>query len=180
MSDQSTVRLGRGVYIAPTAYVGGDVVLGDRCTVMHHVAIRGDIAAIRIGARCNVQDGAVVHTQHDCSQIIGDDVGIGHRAVVHGRRIGSRVLIGIGAIILDDCEIGDECVIAAGAVLTPGTIIGPGKVVMGVPAAVVREATAADGEYAKHVIESYLELGRLHAAGRFPAWDAPSGNGISE
>ena len=99
---------------------------------------------------------------------IADDVGIGHRAIVHCRRIGPRTLIGMGAILLDDCEIGTRCVIAAGTVLSPKTLVPDGSVVMGVPEKVVREVTARDLQAIDHVVQSYLELGRLHAAGWFP------------
>ncbi|MCP4251205.1 MAG: gamma carbonic anhydrase family protein [bacterium] len=163
----SRVRLGREVYIAPSAYIGGDVSLGDHCTVMAQVSIRGDVAPIRIGARCNIQDGAVIHCKHDCLQAIGDDVVIGHRAVVHGRRVGSRVLLGIGSIVLDDCEVGDDCVIAAGTVLPPGTVVPPGQVVMGLPGRVVRETTAEDRATILDIVARYQELGRRHARGDF-------------
>jgi carbonic anhydrase/acetyltransferase-like protein (isoleucine patch superfamily) len=168
MSEILRPVLGRDVYIAPTSYVGGDVVIGDQSTVMHHVMIRGDIAPIRIGARVNVQDGAVLHTPHGTPLDIADDVGIGHRAIVHCRRIGTRTLIGMGAILLDDCEIGSRCVIAAGTLLPPKTIIPDGSVVMGAPGKIVREVTNRDLRAIDHVVQSYLELGRLHAAGRFP------------
>jgi len=160
--------LGRDVYIAPTSYVGGDVVIGDQSTVMHHVMIRGDIASIRIGARVNVQDGSVLHTPRGIPLDIADDVGIGHRAIVHCRRIGPRTLIGMGSILLDDCEIGERCVIAAGAVLSPKTIVPDGSVVMGIPGKVVRGVTDRDLQIIDHVVQSYLQLGRLHAKGRFP------------
>jgi carbonic anhydrase/acetyltransferase-like protein (isoleucine patch superfamily) len=165
-------RVGRGVYVAPTAYVGGDVALGDECTVMHHVTIRGDVSAIRVGARVNVQDGAVIHTKTGVDLDMGDDIGVGHRAIVHCRRVGSRVLVGMGAILLDDCEIGDDCLIAAGAVLTPGVIVPPGRVVVGVPGKVVREVTDKDREYIRFVVGNYLRLNREHAAGRYPNWNA--------
>ncbi len=160
--------LGEGVYIAPTAYVAGDVVIGDFATVMHHVVIRGDIAPIRIGARVNVQDGSILHTPRGVPLEIADNVAIGHRAVVHGRRVGARTLIGIGAIVLDDCEIGSRCIIAAGAVLSPGTVVADGKVVMGIPGKVVREGTTQDLEMIDQVVVSYVELGRRHAANEFP------------
>ncbi|MFQ5491849.1 MAG: gamma carbonic anhydrase family protein [Phycisphaerae bacterium] len=181
-ADPPTVTLGHNVYIAPSAYVAGEVTLEDDCTVMHHVVIRGDIAAIQIGKRCNVQDGAIIHTKHSCPQIIGDDVSMGHRAVVHGHRIGSGVLVGIGSIILDDCQIGDGCVIAAGALLPPGTVIPDGKVVMGIPGLVVRDVNDDDRRYARHVVASYLALGRRHAAGHFPniAPRARQGRDLSE
>lgn len=161
-------RIGRDVYIAPTAYVGGDVTLGDGCTVMHHVVIRGDVSAIRIGARVNVQDGTVIHTKTGVPLDIADDVGIGHRAVVHCRRVGPRTLIGIGSIVLDDAEIGADCVIAAGAVVPPGMIVPAGTLLRGVPARVARETNAADRAYLTFVIDNYRNLGRAHAAGQYP------------
>lgn len=168
MADPIFPRVGRDVYIAPTAFVGGDVTLGDRCTIMHHVMIRADIAPIRVGSRVNVQDGSILHTRFGVPLDIADDVGIGHRAVVHCRSVGSRTLIGIGAIVLDDCEVGSECLIAAGTVLPPRTTIPPGSVVMGVPGKVVRRTTHDDFKIIDHVINSYLEIGRKHAAGLFP------------
>ena len=166
MSEAVRPVLGREVYIASTSYVGGDVVIGDHSTVMHYVMIRGDIAPIRIGARVNVQDGTIVHTPHGTPLDIADDVGIGHRAIVHCRRVGTRTLIGMGAILLDDCEIGGCCLIAAGTLLPPKTIIPDGSVVMGVPGKIVRQVTDRDLKAIDHVVQSYLELGRLHAAGR--------------
>ena len=169
MSDESPrPRLGTDVYIAPTAYVAGDVVLGDQCTVMHHVTIRGDIAPIRIGCRVNVQDGSVIHTPYGTPLDIGDDVGIGHRAIVHCRSVGARSLIGMGAIVLDDAIIGSRCVIAAGTVVPPGTEIPDGSVVMGVPGRVVRQVRDHDLKLIDHVVSSYIELGRIHASGRYP------------
>lgn len=160
--------LGKNVYIAPSAYVAGDVVLGDHVTIMHHVMIRGDIAAIRIGHRVNIQDGSVVHTPHGVPLEIGDDVGVGHRAVVHCSRVGSRTLVGIGAILLDGCEIGRRCIIAAGTLLPPGKVIPDDSVVMGVPGRIVRTTSEEDLEIIDHVVRSYVELGARHAAGEFP------------
>lgn len=160
--------LGRDVYIAETSFVGGDVHVGDQSTIMHHVMIRGDIAPIRIGSRVNIQDGSIVHIQRDVPLDIADGVGVGHRAVVHCRSVGSRTLIATGAIVLDGCEIGERCIIAAGTVLTPGTKIPDGHVVMGVPGKIVRKTTESDLAIIDHVVRSYVELGRLHAAGMFP------------
>jgi len=160
--------LGRDVFIASTAYVGGDVRLGDQCTVMHQAVIRGDIAPIRIGRRVNVQDGAILHTPHGEPLDVADDVGIGHRAVVHCSRVGTRTLIGTGAVLLDYCEIGDRCLIAAGALVPPRSVIPAGSVVMGVPGMIVRDVTDADLRTIDHVITSYVELGRVHATGAFP------------
>lgn len=159
--------IGKNVFIADTAVVCGEVTIGDDCTIMHHVLIRGDVSAIRIGARCNVQDGTVIHTKTGVPLDIADDVAIGHRAVVHCRRVGPRTLIGIGAIVLDDCEIGEGCVIGSGAVVPPGTIIPPHKVVLGVPGRIVRDATERDAAYTAFVLGNYLRLGPEHASGRF-------------
>jgi carbonic anhydrase/acetyltransferase-like protein (isoleucine patch superfamily) len=179
MGKKVKPTLGRNVYIAPTAYVAGDVVLGDGCTIMHHVMIRGDIAPIRIGANVNIQDGSVVHTPTGVPLDIGDDVGVGHRAVVHCRSVGSRTLIGIGAIVLDDCRIGDRCIIAAGSVVPPGTIVPDGSVVMGVPGKKVREINEADLKIIDHVVASYVRLGRQHARGDFPNIAPGPSNSVS-
>ncbi len=168
MTDAKLPKLGHNVYIAPTAYVGGDLEIGDDSTIMHQASVRADIAPIRIGARVNLQDGAIVHTPWGTPLDIADDVSVGHRAVVHCRRIGTRTLIGTGSIILDDCEIGERCLIAAGTVLPPGSEIPDGFVVMGVPGMIVREVTARDLAAIDHVVQSYQEIGRRHAAGKFP------------
>jgi len=168
MEPAKTPILGKNVYIAETSFVAGDVHIGDHSTIMHHVMIRGDIAPIRLGSRVNIQDGSVVHVQRGVPLEIADGVGVGHRAVVHCRKIGSRSLIATGAIVLDGCEIGERCIVAAGTVLPPGTIIPDGHVVMGLPGKIVRKTTEADLAIIDHVIESYVELGRLHAGGMFP------------
>ena len=161
-------RIGRNVYIAPTSFVAGDLVIGDDCTIMHHVMIRADIAPIRIGKRVNVQDGSNLHTKFGVPLEIGDDVAIGHRAVVHCRRVGDRTLIAIGAIVLDDAEIGADCVIGAGAVVAPGTIIPDGRMVLGLRGRIVRDTNVQDRAMVRDVVENYLRLGREYAAGRFP------------
>ncbi len=168
MGEAARPTIGSDVYIAPTAYIGGDVVIGDQSTIMHHAVIRGDLAPIRIGSRVNVQDGSVVHTDQGVRLDIADEVAIGHRAVVHCRRIGPRTLVGIGAILLDACVIGERCVIAAGTVLAPRTTVPDGSVVMGVPGRVVREVTGRDLQQIDEAIRNYIEMGRVHAAGRYP------------
>lgn len=164
--------IGNNVFIAPTAYVGGEVSIGDDSTIMHQVTIRGDVSAIRIGRRVNIQDGTVVHTKTGVPLDIADDVGVGHRAVVHCRRVGSNTLIGIGAIVLDDAEIGEDCIIGAGAVVPPGMIVPPGKLVIGLPARIARDLTARDREYIRFVVENYQKLNHLHAAGKYPNYAA--------
>lgn len=168
INDTALPVIGKNVYIAPGSYVGGAVVIGDESTIMYQCVVRADIAPIRLGERVNVQDGSILHTRDGVPLDIADDVGIGHRAVVHCRRVGPNTLIGIGSIVLDGCEIGSRCVIAAGTVLTPGTIVPDGKVVMGVPGRVVRDVTESDLEMIDHVVQSYRKLGRLHAGEKFP------------
>ena len=172
-------RYGRNVFIASTAYVGGDVELGDFCTVMHHVVIRGDIARISIGERVNVQDGSILHTSRGIPLEIANGVGIGHRAVVHCRKIGTRSLIATGAIVLDECEIGKECLIAAGSLLPPRTRIPDGSVVMGSPGRVVRSVTPQDLALIDHVVNSYVELGQAHLANKFPNLGSISSNSMT-
>lgn len=162
------VKLGRGVYIAPTSYVAGDVTLGDECTVMHHVTIRGDVGRIRVGCRVNVQDGSVLHNETGVDLDIADGVTIGHRAVVHCRRVGPGSLIGIGSLVLDRCEIGQNCIIAAGAVVPPGTTVPDGTVMMGVPAKPVRQISDAERKYIREVVARYVELGKMHYSGKYP------------
>lgn len=128
-------RFGEGCFLAENAVVVGDVVMGDRCSVWFHAVVRGDVNAIRIGHRVNMQDGAVLHCTYERAALtIGDDVSIGHRAIVHGCTVHDKVLIGMGAIVMDHAVIGSGSVIAAGAVVTQGTMVEPGSLMAGVPA----------------------------------------------
>ena len=122
-----TPTLGKAVMIDPTAVVMGDVCLGDDVSVWPHAAMRGDVQIIRIGARTNIQDGTVLHVTHDgpfnpagFPLHIGEDVTVGHRALLHGCTVGNRVLVGMGAIIMDAVVVEDDAMIAAGALVTPG------------------------------------------------------------
>ena len=128
------------VFVAASAVVVGDVVIGAEASVWFHTVVRGDVGPIRIGARTNLQDHVTVHVvggKHDTT--IGDDVTVGHRAIVHGCTLGNRVLIGMGAVVLDGAEIGDDCLVGAGALVTPGMRVPAGRLVLGNPARVVRE-----------------------------------------
>jgi gamma-carbonic anhydrase len=168
MSQPLAPKIGKNVFIAPTAYVGGDVHLSDNVSVMHHVTIRGDVARITVGARVNIQDGTVLHTRHGVPLEIARDVVIGHRAVVHCRRVGTRSLIGIGAIVLDNAEIGANCIIAAGSVIPPDSIIPDNSLVMGIPGLITRTTTEADLSMIDEVVARYVELGRAHEVGNYP------------
>ena len=166
--ENAETVIGRDVFIASTAYVGGAVTLDDESTVMHHVVIRGDVSHIRIGKRVNVQDGSVIHTTSGVDLDIGDDVSIGHRAIVHCKRIGANTLIGMGSIVLDGCTIGSRCIIGAGAVVPPNTDVPDGKVVMGVPGKIVRDIRDSEHAYLDYVVENYRKLAKRHPAGEYP------------
>ncbi len=142
---------GRQPVVHPTAYVDetaqviGDVEIGPESSVWMNVVVRGDVNFIRIGARSNVQDGTIVHVQHDTNPtLIGDDVTIGHAAIVHGCVVKDRVLIGMGAIVLTGATIGEDVIVAAGALVTEGAVIPARSLVMGIPAKVTRGLTDGD------------------------------------
>jgi len=138
-----TPALGEGCFLAETAVVIGDVVMGDRCSVWYNAVVRGDVNSIRIGHRVNVQDGAVLHCTYQRTTLtIGNDVSIGHNAIVHGCTVHDKVLIGMGAIVMDRAVIGEGSVIAAGAVVLEGTVVPPGSLMAGVPARRIREVGA--------------------------------------
>lgn len=144
-----TPRFGRDPFLAETAVVIGDVVMGDGCSVWYHAVVRGDVNSIRIGHRVNIQDGAVLHcTYQKCGLSIGDDVSIGHNAIVHGCTVESKVLIGMGAIVMDQAVVGTGSLVAAGAVVTQGTVVEPGSLMAGVPAKRIGPVgkALADGE----------------------------------
>lgn len=134
---------GKNCYFAEFSVVVGDVVMGDDCSVWFGAVIRGDVHYIRMGNKVNVQDGAVIHCTYQKSPTnIGNNVSIGHRAMVHGCTIHDDVLIGMGAIVMDDCIIESNCLIAAGAILLEGTHCPSGGVYAGVPAKRVKEVNA--------------------------------------
>lgn len=129
-------------YVEPSARIVGDVLLGPEVSVWYYAVIRGDVGPVRIGARSNIQDQVICHcTRGKFSLTLGEDVSVGHRAVLHGCTIGDRVLIGMGAIVMDGAVIGDDCLIGAGALVTPGTVVPSGSLVVGSPGRVKRELT---------------------------------------
>lgn len=138
-----TPRLGARCYIADTAAVIGDAVLGDDCSVWFGASIRGDSAPIIIGRGTNIQDNATLHCTDGVSCSLGDFVSVGHNAVVHSATVEDDVLIGMGAVVLDGAVIGRGSIVGAGAVVTKGTVIPPYSLVMGIPARVVK--TVAEG-----------------------------------
>ncbi|MEM8758580.1 MAG: gamma carbonic anhydrase family protein [Planctomycetota bacterium] len=149
-------------YLADTARVIGDVRLGAHVSVWYGAVVRGDVAPIVVGERSNIQDNAVVHSDHLCPNVIGRDVIIGHGAIVHGRRIGDNTLVGMGATVLGGTRIGSGCIIGAGAVVPPGLEVPDGSVVVGVPGRIVRQINDADRAYLAKLPPHYERLARRH------------------
>ena len=149
---------GQNCFIAPNATITGDVVMGDDCSIWFNTVIRGDVNSVRMGNRVNVQDGAIIHcTYLKAATTIGNNVSIGHNAIVHGCVIEDNVLIGMGAIVMDHAHIGSNCIIAAGAIVLENTIIEAGCVYAGVPAKKVKDISEdlISGEI-NRIAENYL------------------------
>jgi carbonic anhydrase/acetyltransferase-like protein (isoleucine patch superfamily) len=152
-----TPRFGERVHVASNAVVVGDVTLADDVSVWYNVVLRGDIHQVSIGARSNLQDGVIVHVEHDLyPTIVGEDVTVGHGAILHGCTIGRGCLIGMGALILNNAEIGDESIVAAGAVVREGFKVPPRSLVVGVPAAVKRQLSDDEVSRAAQSAVNYL------------------------
>ena len=162
-------------FIHPLAFVCGDVRLKSRASVWPFVVVRGDTERIEVGADSNIQDGTIVHADHGYPTIIGDRVGIGHRAIIHGAIIEPDSLIGMGAILLNGVRVGTGSIIAAGAVCKEGMQIPPNSMVMGVPGRIVRETTEIERERIRATVDSYLRLQAEHQAGKHPRIEPESG-----
>src|SRR5208282_5452709 len=156
---RQTPKLGRGVYLAKTAVVLGDVTLGAHSSVWYGAVLRGDINRIVVGHHSNIQDNAVLHLADDFPCIVGNWVTVGHSAVVHACTIGNEVLIGMGAIVLDGAVVGDQCLIGAKALVTGGMKIPAGSLVLGAPAKVSRALTPEERAGLKHWADKYVENG---------------------
>ena len=133
-------KFGKDCFLAENAVVIGDVVMGDQCSIWYHAVVRGDVHFVRMGNKVNIQDGAVVHCTYQKSPTtIGNNVSVGHNAVVHGCTIHDNVLVGMGAIVMDDCVVESNSIIAAGAVVIEGTRVEAGTVYAGVPAKKIKD-----------------------------------------
>ncbi|MFT5581008.1 MAG: carbonic anhydrase/acetyltransferase-like protein (isoleucine patch superfamily) [Psychromonas sp.] len=150
---------GEDCWLAENATVVGDVVMGDQCSVWFSSTIRGDVNSIRIGNKVNIQDGAVVHCTFEKTTVtLGNNVSVGHNALIHGCTVEDNVLIGMGSIIMDSCYIESNCIIAAGAVLLEGTRVESWSVYAGVPAKKVKTLSKEmfDGEV-KRIADNYVK-----------------------
>lgn len=173
MSDGTTILTYEGitpaidpsVFVAPGARVIGDVHIGPGSSLWYNVVVRGDVNHIRIGARTNIQDGSVVHVSTGTHPTtIGDDVLIGHLAMVHGCTLHDRAFVGFGAIVMDGCVIESDGMLAAGAMLTPGKRLPSGQLWSGRPARYMRDLTAEEITGNQKGVARYVEEGRKHKA----------------
>ena len=151
-----TPKIGKNCFIAENAVVLGDVTIGDDCSIWYCTVLRGDVNTIKIGDRVNIQDGAVVHTLYQRSVTeIGNDVSVGHNAVIHGAKIGNNVLVGMGAIVMDNAVVADNTIIAAGSVVLSNAVLDSG-VWAGVPAKKVKDAGEAIAAAAHKNAQGYM------------------------
>ncbi|MFM8551057.1 MAG: gamma carbonic anhydrase family protein [Nitrospiraceae bacterium] len=157
--------IAKSAFIEETAVIVGDVVIGEDSSAWFHSVIRGDVHYIRIGCRTNVQDLSMLHVTHDTHPLsIGDDVTIGHHVVLHGCTIKDRVLIGMGAIIMDGAVIGEDCVVGAGALVTEGTIVPPKSLILGSPAKVKRPVTQEELDWIRESAQNYVRYAKTYLA----------------
>jgi carbonic anhydrase/acetyltransferase-like protein (isoleucine patch superfamily) len=159
--EDITPNVHSSVFVAPGAMIIGDVTIGEESTVWFNTVLRGDLEPIRIGCRTNIQDGTVIHMDKEIPCLIGDDVTVGHGAILHSCTIGNAALIGMGAILLTGCVIGERAIVAAGTLVREGQEIPAGSVAMGVPAIVRREATEAELERVRNGKDDYVLRGKI-------------------
>ena len=151
-------------FVAAGVVIRGDVVVGADSSIWFNAVVRGDTEKVRIGSRSNVQDACVIHSDPGYPCQIGDDVTIGHGAIVHGADVGDQTLIGMRAVVLNGARIGGGCIVAAGALVTERTEIPPDSLVMGSPAKVVRKVTEADLERIRRAARNYVRAAAEYRA----------------
>lgn len=135
--------MGQNCFIAPNATLAGDIIMGNECSIWFNAVLRGDVNFIRMGNKVNVQDGAIIHcTYLKTTTHIGNNVSIGHNAIVHGCVIDNNVLVGMGAIIMDNAKIGSNSIIAAGAVVLENTVVEPESIYAGIPAKKIKDISS--------------------------------------
>lgn len=155
-------KIGEGCYIAPTATLIGDVTINDGASVWFGAVLRGDVSPIVIGARTNIQDGTVIHGEAGCPTIIGEDVTVGHSAILHAAIVADRVLVGMGAVLLSRCRVGADTIIGARALVTEETALPGGNLVLGMPAQIRRALTPAERERIVRSAQHYVEHASLY------------------
>ncbi|MDE6079475.1 MAG: gamma carbonic anhydrase family protein [Duncaniella sp.] len=159
-----TPQIGPDTFLAENATVVGDVVIGSECSIWFNAVLRGDVNSIRIGNRVNIQDGSVLHTLYQKSTIeIADDVSIGHNVTIHGAKIAPYALIGMGAVVMDDAEVGEGAIVAAGAVVLSRTKIGPYELWGGAPAKFIKKVDEKQSkELNQKIAHNYLMYSRWY------------------
>jgi len=162
------MRIDPRAFIAPGAWVMGDVTLEAEASVWYGCVLRGDMDRIVIGAQTNIQDGSIVHVDAGLPALIGARVGVGHRAILHGCVVEDDCLVGMGSILLNGVRIGTGSVVAAGAVVREGMVVPPGSLVMGVPARVVRPVDDTLRARIRETWQHYVTEAERHRAGNFP------------
>jgi len=160
-------RIAPDAFIADNATLIGDVEIAEGASVWFGAVLRGDVGPIRIGKRSNIQDLTMIHTTTGVSEAhVGEDVTVGHGCILHGCRIGNRVLVGMGSILLDNVLIGDDVVVGAGVLVTPRMVVPAGSLLLGRPAKVVREATEQERRLGPDGAATYAGLAGIYAAAR--------------
>ncbi|MBI3359212.1 MAG: gamma carbonic anhydrase family protein [Nitrospirae bacterium] len=161
-----TPKIHANIFLAPSADVIGDVEIGNDSSVWFNTVIRGDVHFIRIGERTNIQDLSILHvTRKTHPLIIGNDVTVGHHVTLHGCTISNRVLIGMGAVLLDGAVISDDAIVGAGALITEGMTIPPFTLAIGVPAKIKRGLTEEEIAFLRKSAQNYVELAQLYIKG---------------
>lgn len=155
-----TPQISKSAFVAENSSVIGRCTIEENCSIWFNAVIRADVNEVKIGSNTNIQDGCIVHCDHQYSTIIGSNVTVGHNAIIHGCIIGSNCLIGMGATILDGAVIGDNCIIGAGALVTSGKEIPDGSMVLGSPGKLVRELSEEEKEGIKKSVSGYVSLSR--------------------
>lgn len=159
-------KLGKNIFVAPSAHVMGQVELGDDVNIWYGCVLRGDVGKITVGARTNIQDLSVMHvTSGQFDTHIGANVTVGHRAILHGCTVHDNVLVGMGATVMDGVVVEPYCVIGAGALLSPGKRIPSGSLVTGAPGRVVRQLTDSERHAIDESAQHYVDLGHRHLTG---------------
>lgn len=163
--DGKRPQLGADAWVAPSADLIAEVVLGDEASVWFGAVIRADNTPIVVGARSNIQEGAMLHSDPGAPLTIGEDCTIGHHAVLHGCTVGNRALIGMGAVILNRAVIGEECIVGAGALVTEGKEFPAGQLIVGSPARAVKELDAATRAFLRVSADHYVAKAKACATG---------------
>lgn len=155
--ENHSPKIGKGTFVAPNSTIVGDVELGENCSVWFNAVLRGDVMPIKVGAESNIQDGTIVHgTYKKCGAVIGKRVTVGHSVILHGCEIGDRVLVGMGAIIMDHAKVSEKSFVAAGTLITEGKEFPPGVLIVGRPGIVKRDLTAEELAFLDKSADNYL------------------------